>query len=460
MAAVLDNLPPSAADDDLLESARPAAPRPASTVPRHGPPVARGAWRDWAWALAPFLIIAVAVLTLFRPTFVHSLTEMPGSEVVQVIVIAFLVGQLLVCLTLQRYLGEEQLLGRWRAAQDAATRERLLDGWGRPSWSLPLLRMLGAPGTSVFERQALLDGELTALRERLAARMTAPNYLAGTLIGLGLVGTFMGLIATLGDLSGLFEGLMATNRTDVNPTELFADMVRRLQEPMRGMGTAFVSSLFGLAASLVLGLTTMTVGRVGSRVADGAAELVRQFEAERAQALTKEAAAVADQQRETLSLELKLRAEEWRRVLDDLLEMQNRQERQAVMLRGEIAEMAESTRTLANALRERLRVDRAPGRLRQREVRLAGRHRGPQPAAWAGAGGFDSQAAFKSFSDVTAAQSEKLAAEIGRISQEQTGLMWNMSQNLEHLSELLDSTLSRQLSLTLTLDPTRKSSGS
>jgi hypothetical protein len=38
--------------------------------------------------------------------------------------------------------------------------------------------------------------------------------------------------------------------------------------------------------------------------------------------------------------------------------------------------------------------------------------------------------------------------------------MWNMSQNLEHLSELLDSTLSRQLSLTLTLDPTRKSSGS
>jgi hypothetical protein len=455
MAAVLDNLSSNAADDDLMESPRTAAPR---SEPR--PPRARGVWRDWAWTLAPFVVIALAVLTLFRTTFVHSLTAMPGSEVVQVIVAAFLVGQLLVCLTLQRYLAEEQLMGRWRAASDRSARERLLDAWGRPSWMLPLLRTLGAPGTSVMERQALLDGELTALRERLAARMTAPNYLAGTLIGLGLVGTFMGLIATLGDLSGLFEGLMATNRTDVNPTELFADMVRRLQEPMRGMGTAFVSSLFGLAASLVLGLTTMTVGRVGSRVADGAAELVRQFEAERAQALANEAAAVADQQRETLSLELKLRAEEWRRVLDDLLEMQNRQERQALMLRGEIVEMAESTRTLANALRERLRVDRAPGRLRQREMRGSGRHRAHSPSGWTSSPGFDGQAAIKSFSDVTAAQGERLAAEIGRISQEQTGLMWNMSQNLEHLSELLDSTLSRQLSLTLTLDPTRKSSGS
>lgn len=458
MAAVLDNLSSTAADDDLMESPRAAAPRPEALPPRQAP--GRGAWRDWAWTLAPFVVIALAVLTLFRATFVHSLTVMPGSEVVQVIVAAFLVGQLLVCLTLQRYLAEEQLMARWRAAAYPAARERLLDAWGQPSWMLPLLRTLGATGTSVTERQALLDGELTALRERLAARMTAPNYLAGTLIGLGLVGTFMGLIATLGDLSGLFEGLMATNRTDVNPTELFADMVRRLQEPMRGMGTAFVSSLFGLTASLVLGLTTMTVGRVGSRVADGAAELVRQFEAERAQALSSEAAAVADQQRETLSLELKLRAEEWRRVLDDLLEMQNRQERQALMLRGEIVEMAESTRTLANALRERLRVDRAPGRLRQRETRGPGRHRarpGPDRSATPG---LASEAAIKSFSDVTAAQGEKLAAEIGRISQEQTGLMWNMSQNLEHLSELLDSTLSRQLSLTLTLDPTRKSSGS
>jgi len=457
MAAVLDNLSSTAADDDLMESPRAAAPRPEARPPRQAQ--GRGAWRDWAWTLAPFVVIALAVLTLFRATFVHSLTAMPGSEVVQVIVAAFLVGQLLVCLTLQRYLAEEQLMVRWRAAADPAARERLLDAWGQPSWMLPLLRTLGATGTSVMERQALLDGELTALRERLAARMTAPNYLAGTLIGLGLVGTFMGLIATLGDLSGLFEGLMATNRTDVNPTELFADMVRRLQEPMRGMGTAFVSSLFGLTASLVLGLTTMTVGRVGSRVADGAAELVRQFEAERAQALSSEAAAVADQQRETLLLELKLRAEEWRRVLDDLLEMQNRQERQALMLRGEIVEMAESTRTLANALRERLRVDRAPGRLRQRETR-GPRHRahpGPDRSATPG---FAGEAAIKSFSDVTAAQGEKLAAEIGRISQEQTGLMWNMSQNLEHLSELLDSTLSRQLSLTLTLDPTRKSSGS
>jgi len=455
MAAVLENLSSTAVEDDLVDPSRGAAPRGAAPEAAGSPVSVRAAWRDWAWTLAPVVIVALAVLTLFRPTLVHALTEMQGREVVQVIVAVFLAGFLLICLTLQRYLAEAQLLTRWRAAAPG-TRERLLDGWGRPSWVLPLLRALGAAETSVVERQARLDAELQALRERLAARMTAPNYLAGTLIGLGLLGTFLGLISTLGDLSRLFEGLTSSSRPDVNPTELFADMVRRLQEPMRGMGTAFVSSLFGLAASLVLGLNAMTVGRVGNRVADEAAEAARAFEAERAQALASEAAAVAEQQRETLSLELKLRAEEWRRVLDDLLEMQNRQERQAQMLRGEIADMAESTRTLANALRERLRVDRAPVRLRQREARSPARQRGARAGAPGGLPPFDGQAALRTFSDVTTAQSEKLAAEIGRISQEQTGLMWNMSQNLEHLSELLDSTLSRQLSLTLTVDPSRK----
>jgi hypothetical protein len=456
MAAVFENLSSSPSEDDLAETGGTPAPRAAGRPPQTR---SHTAWRDWAWTLAPFVVIAAAVLTLFRATFVHALTEMPGREVVQVIVAAFLVGLLLVCLALRRYQAEAVLLARWRAAEPGTPRERLLDGWSQPSWVRPLLRALGAAQTSVAERQALLEAELAALRERLAARMTAPNYLAGTLIGLGLVGTFLGLISTLGDLSRLFDGLTSTSRADVNPTELFADMVRRLQEPMRGMGTAFVSSLFGLAASLVLGLNAMTVGRVGSRVADEAAELARQFEAERAQALAGEMAAVADQERDTLALEMKLRAEEWRRVLDDLLEMQNRQERQALLLRGEIADMAEGTRTLANALRERLRVDRAPGRLLQREARAAGRRRGRSAGGWApAAADLDAGAALKTWADANAAQSDKLAAEFGRVSQEQTGLMWNMSQNLEHLSELLDATLNRQLSLTLTVDPSRKSS--
>jgi len=459
MAAVLETLSnPPVADDDLAEPARgPAAPVGAAAATpvkdRTRPPV----WKDWAWALAPVVLVLGGGLIFFRGAFFHALTTMPGSEVVQIIMLAFLVGVVLACLALRRYQADDELLARWRSAPAGTARERVLDTWGQASWVLPLLRALGAGQGAAAERQARLESELSALRERLAARMTAPNYLAGTLIGLGLVGTFMGLISTLGDLGRLFESLMGSSRPDVNPTELFADMVRRLQEPMRGMGTAFVSSLFGLVASLLLGLTALTVGRVGSRLVDDAAELVRHIEAERARALAAEEASYAATERETLALELKLRAEEWRRVLDDLLELQNRQERQAALMRSEVAEIGESTRTLANALRERLRVDRAPGRTKLRQMAGAGRGRpGRTGPDWGPLQGFDSGRELKHFTEATVAHGEKLAAEISRVSQEQTGLMWGMSQNLEHLSELLDATLNRQISFTLSVDPRQK----
>jgi hypothetical protein len=456
MAAVLENL--STVPDQDLEEA--ATSRPAGRVRAVAPPAGpgRAVVRDWVWVLAPTLMLGLVILLLFRNPFLYALTSMPGSQIVQAIVVAFAGGLGLVCAALHRFGTESALLAQWRHAASVEARERLLDGWGRPSWVLSLLRALGARETSVFERQVRLDAELSALRERLAGRLTAPNYLAGSLIGLGLVGTFLGLIATLGDLGRLFDSLLGADRAGMNPTDMFADMVRRLQEPMQGMGTAFVSSLFGLVASLLLGLNALTVARAGSRVADDAAELVRQFEAERSTAQAAELESVAAQQRETLALEMKLRAEEWRRFLDDLVELQARQEHQASLWREQIAEMSENTRTLANALRDRLRVDRAPARLRLREDKSAPRRRATHGLESASGTGLDDTALWKNIGELTAAQGEKLAAELGRISQEQTGLMWNMSQNLEHLSELLHSTLSRQLSLTLTVDPSRKPS--
>ena len=456
MAAVLENLSTSSEQD--LEEGAAMRPAPGTKSVATVAVLRSVVLRDWVLVLAPSLALAVAVLLLFRNAFVYALTSMPGSEIVRIIVVAFAGGLALVCAALHRFGAESALLAGWRAAATADARERLLDTWRRPSWVLPVLRALGARETSAFERQVRLDSELAALRDRLAARLTAPNYLAGSLIGLGLVGTFLGLISTLGDLGRLFDTLLGADRTGMNPTDMFADMVRRLQEPMRGMGTAFVSSLFGLVASLLLGLNALTASRAGGRVADDASELVRQFEAERSTAQAAEWESVAAQQRETLALEMKLRAEEWRRFLDDLVELQTRQEQQAALWREEVAQMSENTRTLANALRERMRVDRAPGRLRLREDKGSARRRAARGPEWAAVPDFDGKTLWKNIGDLTAAQNERLAAELGRISQEQTGLMWNMSQNLEHLSELLHSTLSRQLSLTLTVDPVQKPS--
>jgi hypothetical protein len=417
-------------------------------------------WRDWLWVLAPPLALACLIAAFFRGPFYDALFVIDGHEVMQLISVVYLGGFVLVLMAMTRFLAEAALLSAWGAALDVQARQRVLDEWRTHAWTAPLLRALDARSASVAERQAWLDGEVAALRERVGARMTVPNYLAGMLVGLGLIGTFVGLIATLSDLGGLFEALTAASRQDVNPTELFANMVRRMQEPMRGMGTAFVSSLFGLVASLVLGLSALAAARTGGRLWQRVADMVRQIEARRAQVQMEQATAVAERERETLLLELKLRAQEWRQLLDDLLHMQDRQEQQAAMLRGEIADIANGSRTLANALRERLRRDRAPGRLRLRGERetLSSRAR----RCWSP--GMDmpddsTQTLLLQWRRLAQDQNESLVAELGRISQEQTSLMWGMSRNLEHLAELLDSTLSRQLSLTLTVDPARRHDG-
>ena len=81
------------------------------------------------------------------------------------------------------------------------------------------------------------------------------------LIFLGLLGTFWGLLETIGSVSLVIEGLSATSDT----AALFGDLIDGLQAPMAGMGTAFSSSLFGLAGALVLGFLDLQTGQAQNR---------------------------------------------------------------------------------------------------------------------------------------------------------------------------------------------------
>ena len=138
--------------------------------------------------------------------------------------------------------------------------------------------MLGGRRVDANTRQAVIEQEIAAVNERFNDRLSLPNYLAGALVGLGLVGTFVGLLGTLEDLGKLFGALVDTGSVSANPAEVFADMVRRLQDPMRGMGTAFVASLYGLLGSLVLGLQILAVGKIGHSLINQLHVLVRKDE--------------------------------------------------------------------------------------------------------------------------------------------------------------------------------------
>ncbi|MBR3148017.1 MAG: hypothetical protein IKF41_01570 [Alphaproteobacteria bacterium] len=82
---------------------------------------------------------------------------------------------------------------------------------------------------------------------RIEDKRDSVRYITNTLIFLGLLGTFWGLIVTVG---GFAELLMAI---DFDDPELLQNMQIAMAGPLSGMATAFTSSLLGLAGSLVVG---------------------------------------------------------------------------------------------------------------------------------------------------------------------------------------------------------------
>jgi hypothetical protein len=132
-----------------------------------------------------------------------------------------------------------------------------------PRLLAPMARMLGTRqvgrvSLSASSLQTLLDGIASRLNE---ARETS-RYLIGVLVFLGLLGTFYGLLETVRSVGGVIGGL------DVAGSDLaraFANLKSGLESPLAGMSTAFSSSLFGLAGSLVLGFLDLQAGQAQNR---------------------------------------------------------------------------------------------------------------------------------------------------------------------------------------------------
>ncbi len=111
---------------------------------------------------------------------------------------------------------------------------------------------------SAMSLRSLLD----SISVRLEESRDISRYLIGLLIFLGLLGTFWGLLRTVGAVSDVINGL-SVESGDLGT--VFSDMKAGLQSPLSGMGTAFASSLFGLAGSLVLGFLDLQLGKAQNR---------------------------------------------------------------------------------------------------------------------------------------------------------------------------------------------------
>ncbi|MCX6114676.1 MAG: flagellar motor protein MotA [Proteobacteria bacterium] len=102
--------------------------------------------------------------------------------------------------------------------------------------------------------RAMLDGVFTRVDES----RDLSRYLMNVLILLGLLGTFWGLLQTVGGIGSVI-GSLSLGEGDLKL--VFDRFKDGLQKPLVGMGISFSASLFGLASSLVLGFLDLQTGR-------------------------------------------------------------------------------------------------------------------------------------------------------------------------------------------------------
>jgi hypothetical protein len=103
---------------------------------------------------------------------------------------------------------------------------------------------------------------LDSIASRLDESRETTRYLVGLLIFLGLLGTFWGLLLTT---SSVGQTISALNTEGKDTATVFQELKTGLEAPLRGMGTAFSASLFGLAGSLILGFLDLQAGQAQTR---------------------------------------------------------------------------------------------------------------------------------------------------------------------------------------------------
>ena len=131
-----------------------------------------------------------------------------------------------------------------------------------PTLLAPMAAILGGERTG---RVAISAQTMRAFLDSLATRLDEARdisrYLTGLLVFLGLLGTFWGLIETVGSVGGIINNLNVGGDADT----VFNALKEGLAAPLGGMGISFSSSLFGLAGSLILGFLDLQTSQAQNR---------------------------------------------------------------------------------------------------------------------------------------------------------------------------------------------------
>jgi hypothetical protein len=151
----------------------------------------------------------------------------------------------------------------------------------RPTLLAPMAAILGGERTGRMSiTQQTMRHLLDSIATRLDEARDISRYMTGLLVFLGLLGTFWGLIETVGSVGKVIDGL----KVGGDAGAVFDTLKEGLAAPLGGMGISFSSSLFGLAGSLILGFLDLQSSQAQNRfytdLEDWLASTVREYAGE------------------------------------------------------------------------------------------------------------------------------------------------------------------------------------
>jgi hypothetical protein len=200
-----------------------------------------------------FLVLcSLVVVVLYRQIWLAFLAN-PGLNALIIGVLA--IGIALGFRQVIRLFPEVNWVNGFRLADPGLAVER------PPVLLAPMAALLGERIGRMAITQQMMRGILDSIAARLDEARDLSRYMTGLLIFLGLLGTFWGLIETVGSVGRVIEGL----KVGGDAGTIFDSLKEGLAAPLSGMGISFSSSLFGLAGSLMLGFLDLQTSQAQNR---------------------------------------------------------------------------------------------------------------------------------------------------------------------------------------------------
>src|SRR5947208_4655877 len=200
-----------------------------------------------------FLILcALVVVVLYKQILVAFMAN-PGLNAL--IIGVMLIGVALAFRQVIRLFREVNWVNGFRLADPGLAVDR------PPILLAPMAALLGDRIGRMAISSQMMRGILDSIAARLDEARDLSRYMTGLLIFLGLLGTFWGLIETVGSVGKVIEGL----KVGGDGAAIFDSLKEGLAAPLSGMGISFSSSLFGLAGSLILGFLDLQTSQAQNR---------------------------------------------------------------------------------------------------------------------------------------------------------------------------------------------------